>query len=55
MSHGQMARRRVLALGLGGIAGLGLGPQTLTGRREAMAQDTPERDYQEFQIGRAHV
>ena len=42
MSHGQMARRRVLALGLGGTAGLGLGPQTLIGGRKAMAQDTPE-------------
>ena len=42
MSHGQMARRRVLALGLGGIAGLGLGPHTLTGGPNAMAQDTPE-------------
>jgi 6-phosphogluconolactonase len=42
MSHGQMARRRVLALGLGGIAGLGLGPHTLTGGPKAMAQDTPE-------------
>jgi hypothetical protein len=30
MSHGQMARRRVLALGLGRI-GLWLGPHTLTG------------------------
>jgi 6-phosphogluconolactonase len=37
-----MARRRVLALGLGGIAGLGLGPQNLIGGRKAMAQDTPE-------------
>src|ERR1700761_7637598 len=40
MSHEWMARRRVLALGLGGIAGLG--PQTLIGGRKAMAQDTPE-------------
>jgi 6-phosphogluconolactonase len=37
-----MARRRVLALGAGGIAGLGLGPQTLIGGRKAMAQGTPE-------------
>jgi hypothetical protein len=37
-----MARRRVLALGLGGIAGLGLGSQTLIGGRKAMAQSTPE-------------
>src|SRR5271168_2671823 len=41
MSHGWMARRRVLALGLG-IAGLGLGAQTLIGGCKAMAQDTPE-------------
>ena len=40
MSHEWMARRRVLALGLGGIAGLG--PQTLIGGRKAMAQSTPE-------------
>ena len=40
MSHGWMARRRVLALGLGGIAGLGA--QTLIGGRKAMAQGTPE-------------
>src|SRR6267378_1915080 len=40
MSHEWMARRRVLALGLGGIAGLG--PQTLIGGRKAMAQGTPE-------------
>ena len=42
MSHGRTPRRRVLALGLGGIAGLGLGPQTLIGGRKAMAQGTPE-------------
>src|SRR6202011_3699584 len=42
MSHGRTARRRVLALGLGGIAGLVLGPQTLIGGRKAMAQGTPE-------------
>jgi 6-phosphogluconolactonase len=42
MSHGRMARRRVLALGLGGIAGLGLGAQALIGGRKAMAQGTPE-------------
>src|SRR5437763_9989787 len=35
-----MPRRRVLALGLGGIAGLGA--QTLMGGRKAMAQGTPE-------------
>src|SRR5271169_5471920 len=40
MSHRRMARRRVLALGLGGIAGLGA--QALIGGRKAMAQDTPE-------------
>ena len=40
MSHEWMARRRVLALGLGGIAGLGA--QTLIGGRKAMAQVTPE-------------
>ena len=40
MSHEWMARRRVLALGLGGIAGLGA--QTLIGGRKAMAQGTPE-------------
>ena len=42
MTHRRMARRRVLALGLGGIAGLGLGPHTLIGGRKAMAQGTPE-------------
>src|SRR6202045_1987784 len=42
MSHGRMARRRALALGAGGIVGLGLGPQTLIGGRKAMAQGTPE-------------
>src|SRR5215471_16230394 len=42
MSHGRMARRRVLAFGAGGIAGLRLGPQTLIGGRKAMAQGTPE-------------
>ncbi len=41
MSHGRMARRRVLALGLGGIAGAGLGAHTLIGGRKAMAQGTP--------------
>ena len=40
MSHGRMARRRVLALGVGGIAGLGA--QTLIGGRKAMAQGTPQ-------------
>ena len=40
MSHGWMARRHLLALGLGGIAGLGA--QTLIGGRKAMAQGTPE-------------
>src|ERR1700730_11959155 len=40
MSHEWMARRRVLALSLGGIAGLGA--QTLIGGRKAMAQVTPE-------------
>src|ERR1700730_2774569 len=40
MSHEWIARRRVLALGLGGIAGLGA--QTLIGGRKAMAQGTPE-------------
>ena len=38
MNHGRMARRRVLALGAGGIACLGLGPQNLIGERKAMAQ-----------------
>jgi 6-phosphogluconolactonase len=42
MSHGRMARRRVLALGLGGIAGVGLGAHSLIGGRKAMAQGTPE-------------
>ena len=42
MSHGRMAQRRVLALGLGGIAGLELGAQALIGGRKAMAQGTPE-------------
>ena len=42
MSHGRLARRRVLALGAGGIAGFGFGPQTLIGGRTAMAQGTPE-------------
>src|SRR5438309_4547042 len=36
-----MARRRVLSLGAGGIAGLGA--QTLIGGRKAMAQGTPQR------------
>src|SRR5437667_104524 len=40
MRHGRMARRRGLALGLGGIAGLGA--QTLIGGRKAMAQGTPQ-------------
>jgi 6-phosphogluconolactonase len=40
MSHGRMARRRVLALGLGGVAGLGA--HTLIGGRKAMAQGTPQ-------------
>src|SRR5271154_6226532 len=35
-----MARRRVLALGLGGLAGLRA--QTLIGGRKAMAQGTPQ-------------
>src|SRR5260370_6749904 len=42
MSHGRMARRRVLVTGLGGIAGLGIGPHTLIGGHKAMAQGTPE-------------
>ena len=42
MSHGRMARRQVLAIGFGGIAGLGLGAQSLIGGRKAMAQSTPE-------------
>jgi 6-phosphogluconolactonase len=42
MSQQGMARRRVLALGLGGVAGLGLGAQTLIGIRNAMAEGTPE-------------
>jgi 6-phosphogluconolactonase len=40
MSYGRKSRRQVLALGLGGIAGLG--SQTLIGGRKAMAQGTPE-------------
>src|SRR3984957_409292 len=40
MSHEWMARRRVLALGLGGHAGLG--GQTLIGGGQAMAQGTTE-------------
>ncbi len=40
MSNRRMARRRVLALGVGGIAGLGA--QTLIGGRKAMAQGTPD-------------
>ncbi len=42
MNDLRMGRRRVLALGLGGIAGLGLGAQNLIGGRKAMAQDLPE-------------
>jgi hypothetical protein len=42
MGHGRMARRRVLALGLGGIVGVGLGSQSLIGGRKAMAQGTPQ-------------
>src|SRR5882757_8827071 len=37
-----MARRRVLGIGLGGIAGLGLGAQTPIGGRKAMAQGAPQ-------------
>ena len=40
MGYGWMSRRRVLALGFGGIAGLGA--QTLIGQGKAMAQGTPE-------------
>src|SRR5580693_3393076 len=43
MSHRRMARRRVLALGLGGIAGLRLGTHTLSEGSEALALSTPER------------
>ena len=39
MRHGRLLRRRVLALGVGGIAGLAA--QTLIGRGKAMAQGTP--------------
>jgi 6-phosphogluconolactonase len=42
MSHRGMVRRRLLTLGLGGIAGLGLGGQTLIGGRKAMAEGTLE-------------
>jgi 6-phosphogluconolactonase len=40
MSHRGIARRRVLALGFGGIAGLGA--RTLIGGHKAMAQSTPQ-------------
>jgi 6-phosphogluconolactonase len=40
MSYGRKSRRQALALGLGGVAGLG--SQTLIGGRKAMAQGTPE-------------
>jgi 6-phosphogluconolactonase len=40
MSHRGIARRRVLALGLGGIAGLGA--RTLIGGHKAMAQSMPQ-------------
>jgi 6-phosphogluconolactonase len=40
MNYGRKSRRQVLALGLGGITGLG--SQTLIGGRKAMAQGTPE-------------
>jgi hypothetical protein len=40
MNHGPKSRRHVFALGLGGIAGLGM--QTLIGGPKAMAQGTPE-------------
>jgi 6-phosphogluconolactonase len=42
MERRRLARRRVMALGLGGAAGLGLGPNFLGGRRKAMADITPE-------------
>jgi 6-phosphogluconolactonase len=42
MGHARMARRRVLALGLGGIAGVGLGSQSLIAGHKAMAQGTPQ-------------
>jgi 6-phosphogluconolactonase len=38
----QATRRRVVALGLGGAAGLGLGTKILIGGRKAMAEGTPE-------------
>jgi 6-phosphogluconolactonase len=42
MERRRLARRRVMALGLGGAAGLGLGTNILIGRHKAMAASTPE-------------
>jgi 6-phosphogluconolactonase len=42
MSQGRMVRRRMLVLGLGGIAAFGLGPQSLIEGSNAMTQGTPE-------------
>lgn len=41
MARQQLARRRVLRLGLGGAAGLGLGTKILSGGRKAMAASNP--------------
>jgi hypothetical protein len=41
MERKRLARRRVMALGLGGAA-LGLGTNVLIGRRRAMAASNPE-------------
>jgi 6-phosphogluconolactonase len=42
MAGKRLARRRLMALGLGGAAGLGLGTKILTGARKAMADTSPE-------------
>jgi 6-phosphogluconolactonase len=42
MEPRRVARRRVMALGLGGAAGLGLGTNIVSGRHQAMAASTPE-------------
>ena len=42
MRRRQMARRRLLALGLGGVAGFGVGSKILIGGLKAMAASNPE-------------
>jgi 6-phosphogluconolactonase len=42
MARKQLARRRLMALGLGGAAGFGVGSKILIGGQKAMAADNPE-------------